>query len=40
MVIYLGLGWSMLSGGLTLAIMILPTIIRTSEEAIRAVPEA
>ncbi len=40
LVIYLGLGWSILSGGLTLAIMILPTIIRTSEEAIRAVPEA
>jgi phosphate transport system permease protein len=37
-VIYLGLGWSILSGGLTLALMILPTIIRTSEEAIRAVP--
>ena len=36
----LGMGWSMLSGGLTLAIMILPTIIRTSEEAIRAVPQA
>jgi len=37
-VIYLDLGWSILSGGLTLAIMILPTIIRTSEEAIRTVP--
>jgi len=37
-VIYLDLGWSVLSGGLTLAFMILPTIIRTSEEAIRAVP--
>lgn len=36
----LGMGWSMISGGLTLAIMILPTIIRTSEEAIRAVPQA
>ncbi len=36
----LGMGWSMLSGSLTLAIMILPTIIRTSEEAIRAVPQA
>ncbi|MFA6172545.1 MAG: phosphate ABC transporter permease PstA [Kiritimatiellales bacterium] len=36
----LGMGWSMLSGGLTLAIMILPTIIRTSEEAIRSVPQA
>lgn len=37
-VIYLGLGWSIISGGLTLAFMVLPTIIRTSEEAIRAVP--
>jgi len=36
-VIYLNLGWSVLAGGLTLAVMILPTIIRTSEEAIRAV---
>jgi phosphate transport system permease protein len=36
----LGMGWSILSGGLTLALMILPTIIRTSEEAIRAVPNA
>jgi len=31
-------GWSILSGGLTLAFMILPTIIRTSEEAIKSVP--
>lgn len=31
-------GWSILSGGLTLAFMVLPTIIRTSEEAIKAVP--
>ena len=37
-VIYLQLGWSILAGGLTLAFMILPTVIRTSEEAIRAVP--
>jgi phosphate transport system permease protein len=37
-VVYLHLGWSILSGGLTLAVMILPTIIRTSEEAIRGVP--
>ena len=37
-VIYLNLGWSVLSGGLTLAVMILPTIIRTAEEAILAVP--
>ncbi len=34
----LGLGWSILSGGLTLGVMILPTVIRTSEEALRAVP--
>ena len=38
-VIYLNLGWSILSGGLTLAVMILPTMIRTSEEAIRTVPD-
>ena len=37
-VVMLRMGWSLLSGALTLAIMILPTIIRTSEEAIRAVP--
>lgn len=36
----LGMGWSLLSGGLTLAIMILPTIIRTTEEAIKAVPNS
>ncbi len=39
-VITLGFGWSILSGGLTLAVMILPTIIRTSEEAIRSVPKS
>lgn len=36
-VIYLKLGWSILSGGFTMAVMILPTIIRTSEEAILTV---
>jgi phosphate transport system permease protein len=36
----LQMGWCILSGALTLAIMVLPTIIRTSEEAIRAVPAA
>lgn len=36
----LNFGWSILSGGLTLAFMILPTIIRTSEEAIKSVPMA
>ena len=39
-VLYLHLGWSIISGGLTMAIMVLPTIIRTSEEAILAVPHA
>jgi len=37
-VITLGFGWSILAGGLTLAFMVLPTVIRTSEEAIKAVP--
>jgi phosphate transport system permease protein len=37
-VIKLKMGWSLLAGSLTMAIMILPTIIRTSEEAIKSVP--
>jgi phosphate transport system permease protein len=37
-VIKLKMGWSLLSGTLTLTIMLLPTIIRTSEEAIKSVP--
>jgi len=39
-VITLEMGWSILSGGLTLAVMVLPTIIRTSEEAIKSVPKS
>jgi phosphate transport system permease protein len=39
-VIYLNLGWSILSGGLTLAAMILPTIISTAEEAIKSIPRS
>ncbi|RLB08060.1 MAG: phosphate ABC transporter permease PtsA [Deltaproteobacteria bacterium] len=38
-VIYLGFGVSILSGSLTLTFMILPTIIRASEEALLAVPQ-
>jgi phosphate transport system permease protein len=38
-VTYLKMGWSVLAGGLTLALMVLPTIIRVSEEAIRTVPQ-
>ena len=37
-VIALKFGLSMLSGALTLAIMVLPTIMRTTEEALQAVP--
>lgn len=39
-VIKLKMGWSIISGGLTLSFMLLPTIIRTSEEAIKAVPKS
>ncbi len=38
-VMKLGFGWSVISGALTLSIMVLPIIIRTSEEAIKAVPQ-
>lgn len=38
LVIFMGFSWSILSGGLTVAFMILPTIIRTTEEAIKSVP--
>ncbi len=37
--IYLGMGFSILAGGLTLACMILPILIRTTEEGLRAVPD-
>lgn len=36
--ITLGLGFSILSGGLTLACMVLPILIRSMEEGLRAVP--
>ncbi|AFZ48311.1 phosphate ABC transporter membrane protein 2, PhoT family [Cyanobacterium stanieri PCC 7202] len=36
--IKLGLGFSILSGGLTLACMVLPILIRTTEEGLRNVP--
>lgn len=32
-------GWSIVSGALTAACMVLPTLIRTAEEALRAVPQ-
>lgn len=39
-VIVLGWGYSLLAGALTLAVMILPLILRTSEEALLSVPES
>lgn len=38
-VITLGWSYSLIAGALTLAIMVLPTIIRTTEEALLAVPD-
>ncbi|NIY90750.1 phosphate ABC transporter permease PstA [Vibrio diazotrophicus] len=38
-VVILGLGFSILSGALTLSILILPVIIRTTEEALMSVPQ-
>lgn len=35
----LGLGFSMISGGLALSLMMLPLVMRTTEEAVRAVPD-
>ena len=39
-VIALGWGYSLISGAITLAIMILPLIIRTTEEALLSVPDS
>lgn len=39
-VIFLGFGSSILAGSLTLACMVLPTIIVSSEEALKAVPQS
>ncbi|MZI95455.1 phosphate ABC transporter permease PstA [Vibrio sp. CAIM 722] len=38
-VVIMGFGFSILSGALTLSILILPVIIRTTEEALMAVPQ-
>lgn len=37
---FLGLGLSLLAGALTMSIMILPLIMRTTEEALRSVPDS
>lgn len=39
-VLYLDFGVSILSGMLTLGLMILPTIIKTTEEAVKAIPQS
>ena len=38
-VVTLGFGYSMLAGALTLSIMILPVIMRTTEEALKSIPD-
>lgn len=38
--VYLGMGFSILSGGLTLACMVLPILIRATEEGFRSAPNA
>jgi len=40
LVLYLDMGISLIAGQITLALMILPTIIRTTEEALRCVPQS
>jgi phosphate transport system permease protein len=37
-VVFLGFGWSVLSGGLSVSLMILPILIRSAEEALKTVP--
>ena len=39
-VVFLKLGWSILSGSLILAIMMIPTIFQVSEVSLKSVPEA
>ncbi len=40
LVIFLNLGMGLLAGGLTLAMMMIPTILRTTEEALKQVPQS
>jgi phosphate transport system permease protein len=38
LVVWIGLGMGLLAGSLTLAFMMIPTVLRTTQEALRAVP--
>ncbi len=40
LVLYLNMGVSLLAGMITLGLMILPTIIRTTEEALKSIPDS
>jgi phosphate transport system permease protein len=40
LVIFVGFGISLLTGWIVLALMVLPTIIRTSEESLKSIPDA
>lgn len=40
LVIFLGIGISLIAGIVTLALMVLPTVIRTTEESLRSVPDS
>lgn len=39
-VLYLNMGVSMLAGQVTLALMVLPTVIRTTEESLKSIPQS
>lgn len=39
-VLYLNVGVSMLAGQVTLALMVLPTVIRTTEESLKSIPQS
>jgi len=40
LVLYLGIGVSLLAGQITLALMVLPTVIRTTEESLKNIPQS
>ncbi len=40
LVVYLKMGMGVLAGGLTLAMMMIPTVLRTTEEALKQVPQS